>query len=100
MKNYLERVFTEEEICKIIDYGCIMTEDNQDEAFNVVHTETIDHDREKNSTDVEYVIEEAATGKFWKTVLLDSVWIGQDSHNASQKWYEVKPRTIKTVVYE
>jgi hypothetical protein len=59
----LERKFTEEEICELTCEGCIYDE-NEKELFTVVHEEVVSRDREKNSNDVEYVIEDHSTGKF------------------------------------
>lgn len=96
--NKLERKFTEEEIGELTCEGCIYDEETETELFSVVHEEVISRDREKNSSDVEYVIEDHTTGKFYSAELLDSVWIGQGEYNANQPWYEVKRK--KVVHYE
>ena len=94
----LERKFTEEEICELTCEGCIYDE-NEKELFTVVHEEVVSRDREKNSNDVEYVIEDHSTGKFYSAELLDSVWIGQDEYNAEQPWYEVKQKKVTHYEY-
>ena len=101
MKDQLEREFTIEEIQELTYDDCIC-DDNGNEIFYVVHKETVYFDKEKSSSDVEYVIKEVATGKFYKSELNDSVWIGQDEYNAEQKWHEVKKITkvVETTYYE
>lgn len=96
--NKLERQFTKEEICDLTCEGCIYDE-NDNELFSLVHEEILSHDREKNSTDVEYVIEDHSTGKFYSAELLDSVWIRQNEYNAEQPWYEVKQKKVTHYEY-
>lgn len=91
--------FTEEEIYQLTNEGGILDEKGN-EKYNLVHQKIIAVDREKNSTDVEYIIEEVSTGKFYRAVLLDSVWIGQDEYNASQTWEEVKRKKRTSYDYE
>lgn len=92
--------FTEKEIRDIVHEGGIYDETTETETYGVVHSEVIHMDREKNSNDVEYVIEEFSTGKFYKAVLLDSVWNGQAEYNAEQPWREVKRKETITYTYE
>ena len=86
--------FTEEELHQLI------YEDDETTGYAVVSQRTTSTDREKNSSDVEYVIEEITTGKFFKAILIDSVWVGQDEYNASQTWKEVKRKQKITYYYE
>jgi hypothetical protein len=90
--------FTEKEIKKLTSNGCILDENNNT-LYDVVKTEVVDIDREKNSNDVEYIILEIASGKYYRGILLDSNWIGQNKYNASVRWEEVIRKEIKTYKY-
>tara|TARA_R110000796_G_scaffold159388_3_gene276189 strand:- start:13326 stop:13658 length:333 start_codon:yes stop_codon:yes gene_type:complete len=94
------RTFTEEEISHIQCYGGFGdTEDSETETgYSVVAEEVVDTDMEKNSIDIEYVLEEHSTGKFFRGVLGKSPWNRQDEYNAKVVWKEVE-RTERTIYY-
>ncbi len=96
--NKLERKFTEKEISSIMHNGGIYDESGN-EIFSRVHESIISHDVEKNSSYVEFVIEDCSTGKFYRTELLDSQWYKQDEYNAAQPWYEVTRVEVKHYEY-
>lgn len=96
--NKLERQFTEDEISDLTSEGTIC-DMGGNTLFTVVHEEVVSRDREKNSNDVEYVIEDHTTRKFYIAELLDSDWWKQGEYNAKQPWYEVTPKTVTTIEY-
>ena len=97
-EKYLNRKFTREEISSI-QYDGGVYDDDGEFVFEVVHEKVVDTDMEKSSVDVEFVIKELSTGKYYKAVLLDSQWIGQDAHNIALPWVEVVQKPITTFEY-
>lgn len=83
---------TEEQVKQIIYDGAAYEEDDEDlenALYTVVSQKIVSHDREKNSSDVLYVIRDEKTKKKYTATLLDSVWCGQDEYNAQAEWEEV-----------
>jgi len=91
--------FTEDQIEELICYGYVNTDDDEETLYEVVHEETVSFDKEKSSADIEYVVKELSTGKFYKATLLNSQWYGQNEYNARQEWKEVFPHKETITTY-
>lgn len=90
--------FTEEQL-SCIRYGSCDCE-NQDCGFELISDEIIDKDTEKGSVDIELVVLDSKTGKYYKGVIRDSPWYKQEEWNAEQEFDEVKPKIVKKTTYE
>lgn len=92
-------MFTVEQVQSIMyEDGVFDKDDNM--LFRTVDEDIVGTDQEKGSSKIEYVIEELATGKFYKATLGKSPWYKQDEHNAEQPWVEVKAKKTTKTVYK
>lgn len=92
--------FTSDEILAIMYEGGIYDEEGENEVYTTVQEDIISKDTEKGSVEIEYVIQEVATGKFFKAILGESPWYKQQEHNAAQPWNEVKAKKTTKTVYK
>jgi hypothetical protein len=91
--------FTSGQISEIMYEGGITDKKGENDLFTTISKTVVDRDQEKNSVELDVVIKEIATGKYYKATLGKSPWWKQDQHNAEQPWVEVKPKKVTKTIF-
>lgn len=94
-----ELKFTRDEVSSIM-YEDGISDEEGNEIYITVEEDIVSSDTEKGSIEIEYVIKEVATGKFYKATLGKSPWYKQGEHNAKQTWTEVKAKKTTKITYK
>ena len=94
------RKLTVYQTIEILDTGLVYSEVLGDTFYAVVEETIISSNTNKNSVEIEYVIQDLTCDKFFRGVLGKSEWIHQDKHNANVVWEEVQRKEQITYYYE
>ena len=99
VKKKKELKFTQDEVSSIMYEDGIYDEEGE-LLFLTIEEDIVSRDSEKNSIQIDYVIQEVATGKFYSATLGKSPWIGQEKANAEESWVEVKAKKKTITTYK